>query len=92
MGKPVELISLQDGKHELVRPWDRIESQQGNEDWFRFWLKGKQDPDPAKTEQYARWCELRKLQEQNEKKSTHATSSTSNGIPAAGDPLRRCDA
>jgi len=29
-------------------------SQQGNVDWFRFWLKGEEDPDPAKAEQYAR--------------------------------------
>jgi hypothetical protein len=34
-----------------------------NLDWFRFWLKGEEDPDPAKAEQYARWRELRKLQE-----------------------------
>jgi hypothetical protein len=34
-------------------------------DWFRFWLKGEEDPDPAKVEQYARWRELRNLQEHN---------------------------
>jgi hypothetical protein len=31
-------------------------------DWFCFWLKGEEDPGPAKAEQYARWRELRKLQ------------------------------
>ena len=41
----------------------------GSVDWLRFWLKGEEDPDPAKVEQYARWRELRKLQEENEKKS-----------------------
>ena len=40
-------------------------SQQGAVDWFRFWLKGEEDLDPAKAEQYTRWRELRKLQEQN---------------------------
>jgi len=41
-------------------------SQQGNVDWFCFWLKGEEDPDPAKAEQYARWRELRKLQQRNQ--------------------------
>ncbi len=27
-------------------------------DWFRFWLKGEQDPDPAKADQYERWKRL----------------------------------
>jgi hypothetical protein len=43
---------------------ERLASEQGNVDWFRFWLKGEEDPDPSKTDQYARWHELRKLQEQ----------------------------
>jgi len=33
-------------------------------DWFRFWLKEEEDPDPGKAEQYARWRELRKLQKE----------------------------
>src|SRR5260370_5680673 len=41
MGKPVEMVYLQDGNHQLIRPWDRIAAQEGNEDWFRFWLKGE---------------------------------------------------
>jgi hypothetical protein len=38
-------------------------SQPSNVDWFAFRLKGEEDPDPAKAEQYKRWRELRKLQE-----------------------------
>ena len=34
-----------------------------------FWLKDEENPDPTKTGQYARCHELRKVQEQNEKKS-----------------------
>jgi hypothetical protein len=34
-------------------------------DWFRFWLKEEEDPEPAKAEQYKRWRELKKMQEQN---------------------------
>jgi len=34
-------------------------SQQGNVDWFCFWLKGEEDSNPAKDNQYARWRKLR---------------------------------
>ena len=60
--KPVDLIYIPDGSHALVKPWERMTSQQGDVDWFCFWLKGEEDPDPEKAEQYARWRELRKLQ------------------------------
>jgi dipeptidyl aminopeptidase/acylaminoacyl peptidase len=63
--KPVDFIYLPDGVHTLVKPWERMVSQQGNVDWFSFWLKHEEDPDPDKAEQYARWRELRKLQEQH---------------------------
>jgi hypothetical protein len=61
LGKPVELIYLPEGSHILEKPWERMTSQQGDVDWFCFWLKGEEDPDPAKAEQYERWRELRKL-------------------------------
>jgi dipeptidyl aminopeptidase/acylaminoacyl peptidase len=57
--KPVEMLYLEDGSHILERPWDRVASQQGNVDWFVFWLKGEEDPDPAKAQQYARWRQMR---------------------------------
>ncbi len=66
LGKPVEMVYIQDGAHVLERPWDRMISQQGNVDWFRFWLKGEEDPDPAKAEQYARWRKILKLRPENE--------------------------
>jgi dipeptidyl aminopeptidase/acylaminoacyl peptidase len=60
--KAVDLIYLPDGQHILQKPLERLASQQGSVDWFRFWLKGEEDPDPAKKSQYARWRELRALQ------------------------------
>ncbi len=63
LSKPVEMVVMQDGNHLLQKPWERMISQEGSVDWFRFWLKGEEDPDPAKAEQYKRWRELRKLQE-----------------------------
>jgi hypothetical protein len=55
LGKPVEMVYLRDGEHILQKPWDRMVAQQGNVDWFCFWLKGEEDRDPDKAVQYARW-------------------------------------
>jgi dipeptidyl aminopeptidase/acylaminoacyl peptidase len=57
--KPVDLIYIPGGQHILQKPLDRVTSQQGNVDWFRFWLKGEEDPDPSKVSQYLRWRQLR---------------------------------
>jgi len=69
LNKPVELIYLPDAAHVLFKPWERIVSQQGAVDWFWFWLKGEEDSDAAKADQYARWRELRKLQAEGDKKT-----------------------
>jgi hypothetical protein len=55
LDRPVDLLYIPDGAHLLVKPWERITSQQGNVDWFCFWLKGEVDADPGKEAQYTRW-------------------------------------
>jgi hypothetical protein len=60
-GKPVDFLYFPNATHLLVKPSDRLASQQGNVDWFSFWLKGEEDPDPAKKPQYERWRRLRGL-------------------------------
>ena len=75
--KPADLIMLNTDEHVLTNPAVRMASQGGSVDWFRFWLQDYEDSDPAKAEQYVRWRELRKLQEQNDKKSANAASPTS---------------
>lgn len=62
LDRPVDLIYLPGGTHLLVKPWERLTSQQGNVDWFCFWLKGEVDGDPRKHEQYERWKEMRERQ------------------------------
>jgi dipeptidyl aminopeptidase/acylaminoacyl peptidase len=63
LDRPVDLIYLPDGDHVLVKPWERLTSQQGNVDWFRFWLKDEVDSDPGKREQYERWRHMREQQD-----------------------------
>jgi hypothetical protein len=75
-GKPVEMIYIPEGSHILEKPWDRMISQQGNVDWFRFWLQGYEDPDPAKVGQYKRWRELRKLQPAQNSNAEAATADS----------------
>ena len=57
--KPTDLIQLNTDEHVLTNPAMRFASQGTSADWFRFWLKNEQDPDPAKADQYARWQKLR---------------------------------
>jgi dipeptidyl aminopeptidase/acylaminoacyl peptidase len=75
LGKPVEMVVMQDGSHELQKPWERVISLQANVDWFSFWLKGEEDPDPAKKEQYGRWRGLKKMQEENDAKAKAAAAA-----------------
>ncbi|MGA8153133.1 MAG: hypothetical protein WB952_19435 [Terriglobales bacterium] len=65
LGKPVELTWLPDAEHSPVKPAERLTAQGGTVDWFVFWLKGEEDSDPAKAEQYARWRNLRELHERD---------------------------
>ncbi len=69
--KPVDFVEIRDGVHLLHKPSHRRIAIQGVVDWFRFWLKGEEDPDPAKVSQYARWHDLRKLQEQNDRQQAN---------------------
>lgn len=62
LNKPVDLIYLPDATHILEKPWERMVSQQGDVDWFDFWLRGYEDLDPSKSDQYKHWHELRRLQ------------------------------
>ncbi|MEO8735828.1 MAG: hypothetical protein ABI380_04745 [Edaphobacter sp.] len=57
--KPVDFIYFPEGTHVHQRPLERLESQQGDVDWFRFWLQGYEDPDTTKRSQYERWHKMR---------------------------------
>lgn len=55
---PAELYGFPNEPHILVQPRHRLATYTRNLDWFDFWLRGVEDPDPLKTEQYARWRAL----------------------------------
>ena len=62
LNKPVDLILLNTREHVLTNPQARMASQSASVDWFRFWLKDEEDPNPEKADQYRRWRELRDLE------------------------------
>jgi dipeptidyl aminopeptidase/acylaminoacyl peptidase len=73
LGKPVDFIYFPNGTHIHQRPLERLESQQGDVDWFRFWLKGEVDPDPSKRTQYKLWAQMRQTQENDASKHALVT-------------------
>lgn len=68
LNKPVEIELINTDEHVMTNPVERLANQGLSVDWFRFWLQGHEDANPAKAEQYNRWRELRKMQEENDKK------------------------
>ena len=74
--KPAEFVQIDFGTHPLSNPEERLASQGGAVDWFRFWLQDYEDPDPAKADQYIRWRELRTLQQANDKKAADDSAPT----------------
>jgi hypothetical protein len=69
MGKPVDFIYLPRGTHLLTKPAERLISQQGNVDWFCFWLKDEEDEDLSKRDLYSRWQLLRDARRRDREKS-----------------------
>jgi dipeptidyl aminopeptidase/acylaminoacyl peptidase len=41
--------------HQKFQPRHKLAAYKRNIDWFRFWLQGYEDPDPAKHEEYKHW-------------------------------------
>lgn len=61
---PVEMYVFPDEAHVKVQPRHRLAVYRRNLEWFRYWLQGYVDSDPAKVEQYRRWDDLRRRQGQ----------------------------
>ena len=52
---PVELWAFPDEAHVKTQPRHKLAVYARNLDWFRYWLQGYVDPDPAKRQQYVAW-------------------------------------
>jgi dipeptidyl aminopeptidase/acylaminoacyl peptidase len=63
--KPVEMYYYPDEEHAPDHPQARLASLQRNVDWYRFWLQGYERPNPEDPDQYSRWHELMKLQQED---------------------------
>ena len=59
LDKPIELYIYANELHVINQPKHRLEIYERNVDWFLFWLKGEEDPSPAKSDQFARWRKLK---------------------------------
>jgi dipeptidyl aminopeptidase/acylaminoacyl peptidase len=57
---PVELFGFPDESHFKMQPRHRQAAHRRYLDWFRYWLQGHADNDPARADQYRRWDLLRK--------------------------------
>jgi dipeptidyl aminopeptidase/acylaminoacyl peptidase len=58
-GRAVEMYVFPDEYHIKWQPAHRLAIYNRNIDWMNFWLQGREDPDPAKAEQYKRWRAMR---------------------------------
>jgi dipeptidyl aminopeptidase/acylaminoacyl peptidase len=65
--KPVDMLYLPLGQHVLQNPAELMASEQGDVDWFRFWLQGYERPSAEDPDQYKRWEHLRDLQNVKDK-------------------------
>jgi dipeptidyl aminopeptidase/acylaminoacyl peptidase len=54
-----DMYVFPDEPHIKFQPKHKLAVYERNLDWFRFWLQGYEDPDPAKAAQYARWRLMR---------------------------------
>jgi len=74
--KPVDFVVIPDASHIYGRSSECMLKQQGLVDWFTFWLKGEEDSDSSKAEQYLRWRELRRMQQRNDVTRQHIESGS----------------
>jgi len=63
--RPLEYLLLPRANHQYQRPREQEAAMQATVDWMGFWLLGREDSDPAKVAQNARW---RRMREQNDQR------------------------
>ncbi len=54
-----DLYVFPDEPHQKFQPRHKLAAYERNLDWFRFWLQGYKNPDPAKMGQYKIWRSMK---------------------------------
>ncbi|TAL88465.1 MAG: Atxe2 family lasso peptide isopeptidase, partial [Rhodanobacter sp.] len=54
-----DIYAFPDESHIKFQPRHKLAVYERNVDWFRFWLQGYEDPDPAKVGQYKIWQSMK---------------------------------
>lgn len=87
-GKPVEAYVFPDELHVKFHPLHKLAVGERAIDWFRFWLKGEEDPAPDKAEQYARWRQMRGRVSRGLSSGDHGLGASRAATPSSGPDLR----
>lgn len=72
---PAELYAFPDENHFKFQPRHRLASYRRSLDWFRYWLQGYVDPQPAKAAQFARWAALRHQRDEAQRSNARSQDS-----------------
>ena len=75
--RPMEYVTIPEAAHVIPGAMFHKAAMDLTVDWMNFWLEGKEDPDPAKAEQYKRWRMIREKNEQ--RKAEEAKLGKTNG-------------
>jgi hypothetical protein len=78
-GRAVEMRVFPGEHHYEWQPAHRRAIYERNLDWFDFWMRGIEDPDPSKRDQYARWHGLRATARCSPATATSASVCGTNG-------------
>jgi dipeptidyl aminopeptidase/acylaminoacyl peptidase len=62
--RPFDYLFLNGPGHTIAGAPQRKAAMDLTVDWMNFWIQGREDPDPAKAEQYKRWWRIREKNEQ----------------------------
>ncbi|HEY0701226.1 MAG TPA: hypothetical protein VGD60_00520 [Candidatus Acidoferrales bacterium] len=76
LNRPVELYYYPNEGHTPEHPQARLATMQRNVDWYRFWLEGYERSNPADTDQYKRWEQLRELHNADERATNNQTQAS----------------
>ncbi len=59
-GQPIDVYTFPNESHVKWQPIHRLAVYQRGIQWFDFWLRGREDPDPVQPDQYQVWRALRR--------------------------------